>query len=106
MFFQNKAALRQTWILGVQAQRTRRQVTSALALQALVWVLQDQPRAERFMTLTGLTADELRAGLRTRGVQAAVLEFLAYHEPDMLAAADALEVSPEALAAAGRMLAV
>lgn len=76
----------------------------ALALDALIWLLQDQARAERFMTLTGLTADDLREGLGTRGVQAAVLEFLAGHEPDLLAAADALEVRPEAIAAARREL--
>lgn len=76
----------------------------ALALHALVWVLQDEARAERFMGLTGLDADDLRERLGTRGVQAAVLEFLAGHEPDMLAAADALDVSPDAIAAAGRAL--
>lgn len=69
-----------------------------------MWVLQDEARAERFMTLTGLTADDLRERLGTRGVQAAVLEFLANHEPDMLAAARALEVEPSTIAAAGQAL--
>lgn len=33
---------------------------TALALQALGWVLSDGPRADRFLTLTGLTPEELR----------------------------------------------
>ena len=77
----------------------------ALALSALGWVLGDQPRAERLLSLTGLTPDDLRAGLGERGVQAAVLEFVCAHEPDLLAAADALGTTPQALVAAYRALA-
>lgn len=57
------------------------------------------------MTLTGLAADDLRERLGTRGVQTAVLAFLSSHEPDMLAAAQALDVEPARIAAAGRTLA-
>lgn len=71
-----------------------------LALNALVWILQDQTRAERFMTLTGLNADDLRERLGDRQVQAAVLEFLVNHEPDLLAAAKALETEPVMFVAA------
>jgi hypothetical protein len=70
----------------------------ALALAALGWVLTSEERAERFLALTGLTPDELRAGLGERSVMAAVLEFLAQYEPDMLAAAAALGVEPQVLA--------
>jgi hypothetical protein len=38
-------------------------------------------------------------------VQSAVLEFLCSHEPDLLAAAEALEVEPQELADAARRLA-
>ena len=75
-----------------------------LALNALVWVLQEQPRAERFITLTGLDPDDLRERLGDRAVQAAVLDFLVGHEPDLMSAAEALEVPPEAFAAAQREL--
>ena len=75
-----------------------------LALSALVWILQDQARAERFMTLTGLNADDLRERLGDRQVQAAVLEFLVNHEPDLLAAAKALETQPVAFIAAHQAL--
>ena len=75
-----------------------------LALEALGWALTDEKRAERLLSLTGLTPDRLRHGIGDRGVQAAVLEFLANHEPDLIAAADALNTTPETLVAAARTL--
>ncbi|WEK45601.1 MAG: DUF3572 family protein [Candidatus Andeanibacterium colombiense] len=76
-----------------------------LALNALVWVLSDEDRAERLLSLTGMTPDVLREGLTDVAVQGAVLEFLCSHEPDLIAAAEALEVEPQELADAARRLA-
>lgn len=76
----------------------------ALALAALGWVLEDQARAERLLALTGLTAQRLRSGLEDPTILAAVLEFLTNHEPDLLAAAEALDVPPEQITAARREL--
>ena len=78
--------------------------SEAVALQALAWVLSDQTRAERLLSLTGLTPDDLRQGLTERRVQAAILEFLTQHEPDLIAAADALDVPPETIATAAAEL--
>lgn len=77
---------------------------ASLALAALGWVLEDEDRAARFLALTGLDPDSLRAGLGERGVQASVLEFLGNHEPDLIKCAEALAVTPEELAAAGEEL--
>jgi hypothetical protein len=77
----------------------------ALALNALGWVLAEQDRAERLLSLTGLTPDILREQLTDRRVLASVLEFLANHEPDLLLAADALNVAPDELIRAHRELA-
>lgn len=77
----------------------------ALALNALGWVLTDDDRAERLLSLTGLTPDILRERLTDRTVLAAVLDFLANHEPDLLLAADALSVEPQVLLAARESLA-
>ena len=71
-----------------------------LALSALGWVLADQDRAERLLALTGLTPEILRDQLTDRGTLAAVLDYLSGHEPDLLLAADALNVAPERLIAA------
>ena len=72
----------------------------ALALGALGWILTDERRADRLLSLTGLTPDRLRHGIEDGQVQAAVLEFLAGHEPDLVLAADALNVEPSAIIAA------
>ena len=76
----------------------------ALALGALGWVLGDEARSDRLLALTGLTPDMLREGLGDSGVLVAVIDFLCSHEPDLIAAAMALGVSPGELAAAGERL--
>ncbi|MBV7265797.1 DUF3572 domain-containing protein [Erythrobacter ani] len=77
---------------------------STLALAALGWVLEDSDRAERFLSLTGLDPDALRAGLGNPAILAAPLEFLVNHEPDLIRAAEALAVTPEELVSAHQEL--
>ncbi|WP_420384208.1 DUF3572 domain-containing protein [Novosphingobium sp.] len=76
----------------------------AIALRALVWVLSDENRADRFLALTGMTPDALREGISDPVILGAVLEFLANHETDLVAAAAALDIAPETLAAAWEKL--
>ena len=76
----------------------------ALALRGLGWILADEPRAERLLGMTGLSPDGLRASLNERATLAAILSFLTAHEPDLVACAAALDIEPEALAAAARRL--
>lgn len=76
-----------------------------LALAALGWILEDQDRAARLLSLTGLKPDDLRAGLGNPAVLAAVVEFLANHEPDLIRCAEALAVTPEELVDAAKELA-
>lgn len=79
------------------SQSPAHEADAALALSALGWVLTDDDRAQRLLALTGLTPEILRDGLGETAVLGAVLEFLANHEPDLVLAADALGVKPEAL---------
>ena len=67
-------------------------------------MLADERRAQRFLDLTGLTPDELRGALGEASTHRAVFEFLESHEPDLIGAAEALQVAPESLVAAGREL--
>jgi hypothetical protein len=76
----------------------------ALALAALGWVLADEARASRLLALTGQTPDVLREGLGDPAMLSAVVEFLTAHEADLLAAADALGVTPASLAATANAL--
>jgi hypothetical protein len=75
-----------------------------LALSALGWTLADEARAQRLLALTGLTPADLRERLGDAGVLAAVLGFLEAHEPDLLAASEAVGVSPAELVEARRRL--
>jgi len=71
-----------------------------LALAALGWVLEGEERAARYLDLTGLDPDTLRAGLGDPMILASALEFLINHEPDLIRAAEALAVTPSVLVAA------
>jgi sirohydrochlorin ferrochelatase len=69
----------------------------ALALTALAATLTDERRARRFLDLTGLDADELRARAGERSLLAAVLGFLEAHEPDLVDVAQAIGTKPKKL---------
>jgi hypothetical protein len=75
-----------------------------LALSALGWTLSDEARAQRLLALTGLDPAALRDRLGEPGLLASVLVFLEAHEPDLIAAAEALNVPPGALVEARRRL--
>ena len=66
-------------------------------LNALAWTLGDPARARRLLDLTGLTPESLRAGAGEPRILAALLDFLASHEPDLVACAEALGVGPAEL---------
>jgi hypothetical protein len=66
-------------------------------LTALAWTLGDPARARRLLELTGLTPESLREGAGDRRVLAALLDFLAGHEPDLIACAEAIGVAPAEL---------
>jgi len=76
----------------------------ALALAALAATLTDERRARRFLDLTGMDADALRAGAGDRSLLAGLLAFLEAHEPDLVAVAEAIDSKPESLIAARREL--
>ena len=73
---------------------------ATVALFALAWTLGDERRAERLLSLTGLDASALRDGIENPTILAAALDFLADHEPDLIACAEAIDVTPAALIAA------
>lgn len=83
---------------------TTNQDAVALALSALAATLSDERRARRFLDLTGIGTEELRARAAEPGLLAALIGFLEAHEPDLLAVAEAVGIAPEALVAARREL--
>ena len=61
-----------------------------LALAALAATLSDERRARRFIDLTGIGTDELRARAGEPSLLAALIRFLEGHEPDLLSVAEAV----------------
>lgn len=76
----------------------------ALGLAALGATLAEERRARRFLDLTGIDVETLRARAGEPGLLAALLRFLESHEPDLVAVAEAIGEKPEALVAARRAL--
>jgi hypothetical protein len=76
----------------------------ALALAALAATLGAERRAQRFLDLTGIGTEELRAGLNDPAVLVALIRFLEAHEPDLLAVAEELGCEPQDLVDARRLL--
>ncbi|MFL6731691.1 MAG: DUF3572 family protein [Sphingomicrobium sp.] len=75
-----------------------------LALAALAATLGCERRAHRFIDLTGIGTDELRARAGEPALLAALLRFLEAHEPDLVAIAEAIGAKPEDLVEARRQL--
>ena len=69
----------------------------ALALAALAATLGCERRAQRFIDLTGIGTDELRARAADPALLAALLRFLEAHEPDLFAVAGDLGCNPQEL---------
>jgi hypothetical protein len=76
-----------------------------IGLQLLGHVVGDPDLGGRFLALTGMDADDLRARAAEPAVLAAVIDFVAAHEADLVAAADSLGLAPQSIIAAGRTLA-
>lgn len=77
-----------------------REAAEALAVEALAFVAADADLLQRFLSVTGIEAEAIRAAAREPGFLAGVLGFVAAHEPTLLAFAGAAGRPPQAIAAA------
>ena len=73
---------------------------ATLGLRALIWTLAEPSRAQRLLDTTGLSPADLKASAGDPTTLAALLGFLAAHEPDLVACAAEIGVRPDALVAA------
>jgi len=76
----------------------------AVGLLALAAAVSDERRAQRFLDLTGIGTDELRARAADPELLSALIRFLEAHEPDLVAVAEGAGVSPAELVEARRRL--
>ncbi|WP_062015546.1 DUF3572 domain-containing protein [Aureimonas sp. AU4] len=67
----------------------------AIAIDALGFVASDQELLERFLDLTGLRADEIRAAAAQPGFLVGVLDFVLAHEPTLIAFCQNSATEPE-----------
>jgi hypothetical protein len=75
-----------------------------LALNALAATLAHQRLADRFLSLSGLSAPDLKQRAGDPAFLAGFLRFLEGHEPDLMAIAEAIAVKPEQLVLAREAL--
>ncbi|HTH27713.1 MAG TPA: DUF3572 family protein [Sphingobium sp.] len=52
-----------------------------IALRVIGWIVAETGRAERFLAMTGLDGDQLRAGLSGKAIPLAAMDFLLGHSP-------------------------
>ena len=81
-----------------------RDAAEALGLRALVWTLVEPERAMRLLDVTGLTPADLRTRASDPAVLSAALGFLEAYEPDLIACATSMDVTPQALVRARALL--
>ena len=75
-----------------------------IGLSALAATLDEPQRARRFLDLTGIGTDELRAQAAEPALLIALFDFLEAHEPDLLAVSEKLGLRADQLTAARRAL--
>lgn len=76
-----------------------------IAIEALIWLAEDAERLQRFLALSGLGPQNLRAAAAEPGFLAAVLDHLSAHEPTFMAFANHANRAPETVIQAHRRLA-
>ena len=81
------------------------ETAEALAIEALVFLAQDEARLSRFMALTGLETQDLRAAAAAPGFFAHVMDYVGQDESLLIAFAAEKHMAPEAVMRAARLLA-
>ncbi|NVJ98423.1 MAG: DUF3572 domain-containing protein [Alphaproteobacteria bacterium] len=79
-------------------------IAQAIALNSAAFILAEDALRDRFMALSGVDADEIRARIEDNAFLASVLEFLVGFEPDLVACAETIGEKPESLVTAWRTL--
>ena len=77
-----------------------RQAAETLAIQALAFLAEQPERLSRFLALTGIEPDQIRAAAREPGFFAGVLEHMLSDESLLIAFADSAGINPAEIARA------
>lgn len=71
-----------------------------LAVAILGWLANEPDMLSRFLALSGLGPQDLRAAMDDSGFHAGLLDFIMQHEPSLIAFSTASGYSPEQVSAA------
>jgi hypothetical protein len=82
----------------------KRQSAEEIAVAALGFVASDPTLLARFLSITGIEAHAIRQAAREPGFLAGVLQFIAAHEPTLLAFAESTGTEPASVLQALRAL--
>ncbi len=75
-----------------------------LSLHALGWLAGDPAALERFLAVSGIDAQGLKAGAGSRDMALAVIDFLLLHEAFLLPFCESAEIRPPSLHLARHVL--
>ncbi|MFK8036303.1 MAG: DUF3572 domain-containing protein [Hyphomicrobiales bacterium] len=76
----------------------------AISIQALTYFAQDPESLERFLSLSGITADRIREAAKSPGFLAGVLDYLMQNESLLLTFSENTGVRAETIISAHRQL--
>jgi hypothetical protein len=82
----------------------RREQAQEIAIAALGYIAGDPELLQRFLAITGIEPHSIREAAEQPGFLAGVLQFIAAHEPTLVAFADSAGVRPDAILSAMRAL--
>ena len=88
-----------------QRQKLNREGAEHLAIQALTFIAEDPDQLGRFLAMTGIDPDSLRAAAAEPGFLAGVLEYVLGNEADLLAFAERAGLPPAEVGRARELLA-
>jgi hypothetical protein len=80
--------------------RPNREAAEMLAIQALAFIAEDPEKLSRFLGMTGIPPEEVRAAAGEPGFLAGVLEHMLADESLLVAFADSADIDPAAIARA------
>ena len=80
--------------------RPNREAAEMLAIQALAFIAEDPGKLSRFLGMTGIPHEEVRAAAGEPGFLAGVLEHMLADESLLVAFADSAGIDPTAIARA------
>lgn len=76
----------------------------SVAIAALGWIAGNEDMLNRFLSLTGIGAGQIREAAAEPGFLAGVLDFLLAHEPSLMAFCNETETDPEVVQQARELL--